>query len=292
MQSASSKDSPGYGRRRVAFLGPTGTYSEEAALIHAPDAELVACTTLPDVVAAVENGKADQGVAPIENSLAGTINDIVDSLIAARQVRITGEVLLPVDICLIVAPGTKLENVRSVRSKAEALGQCRKFLAERLPQAKLEPQDSTAGAVAGLAGAGGAAAALGPKRAAEINGMQVLEVGVQDRKNNITRFVVLARQPQGRTGRDKTSIVFDFEREDAPGLVYAALKPFADRGINLTKIESRPTGAKIGVYYFLVDFDGHVGDDNVASALAELQRHTSMFKVLGSYPRAKLPVQA
>jgi prephenate dehydratase len=268
-----------------------GTYSEEAAVIYAPEAQHIACATLPDVIATVENGKADEGIAPIENSLAGTINDIVDSLITARHVRITGEVLLPVDICLIVAPGTKLESVRVVRSKAEALGQCRRFLAERLPQAKQEPHDSTAGAVASLADAGGTAAALGPARAAQINGMQVLEVGVQDRKNNITRFVVLARQPKSRTGHDKTSIVFDFEREDAPGLVYAALKPFADRKINLTKIESRPTGAKIGVYYFLVDFDGHVEDENVKGALAELQRHTAMFKVLGSYPRAKLPVQ-
>ena len=281
--------------RRVAFLGPAGTYSEEAFLEYVKGESgisRIACPTLQDIVALIEANKADEGVAPIENSIAGTINDIVDSLIAARHVRITGEVLLPVDICLIVAPGTKLEDVRAVRSKAEALGQCRKFLSERMPQAKLEPQDSTAGAVASLADAGGTAAALGPKRAAEINGMQVLEVGVQDRKNNITRFVVLARGQSPRTGRDKTSIVFDFDREDAPGLVYAALKPFADRGINLTKIESRPTGARIGVYYFLVDFDGHVDDENVQGALAELQRHTSMFKALGSYPRAAVPAQA
>ena len=100
---------------------------------------------------------------------------------------------------------------------------------------------------------------------------------------------MLGRDAPERSGRDKTSIVFDFEREDAPGLVYAALKPFADLGINLTKIESRPTGAKIGVYYFLLDFDGHVQDSNVQLALAELQRHTTMYKVLGSYPRADLP---
>jgi prephenate dehydratase len=113
---------------------------------------------------------------------------------------------------------------------------------------------------------------------------------VQDRKNNVTRFVVLSRTPKARTGSDKTSIVFDFEKEDAPGLVYAALRPFADRGINLTKIESRPKGTALGSYYFLLDFDGHITDGNVTAAIEELKKHTSMFRVLGSYPRARGPI--
>ena len=116
--------------------------------------------------------------------------------------------------------------------------------------------------------------------------MSIIADGVQDRTNNVTRFVVIGREQPDRSGADKTSIVFDFDREDAPGLVYAAMKPFADLGINLTKIESRPTGVKIGVYYFLLDFDGHVTDQNVQEALTELTKHTAMFKVLGSYPRA------
>ena len=276
--------------KRVAFLGPEGTYSEEACLLYAPGAERVAFLTLPEVVDAVEKGVVDEAVVPIENSLAGTINDIVDALIAARQSQIAAEVLLPVDICLIVAPGTRLEDISSLRSKAEALGQCRKFISAHLPGVALEPEESTAGAVMSLAGAGGAAAALGPRRAAEINGMEVLQAGVQDRKNNVTRFVVLSRTPKARTGSDKTSIVFDFEKEDAPGLVYAALRPFADRGINLTKIESRPKGTALGSYYFLLDFDGHITDGNVTAAIEELKKHTSMFRVLGSYPRARGPI--
>lgn len=278
--------------KSVAFLGPAGTYTEEAAILHSPDATLVACPSLPAVVAAVDSGQADEAVGPIENSIAGSINDIVDALIGAQDARIVGELLLPIDICLIAPAGTELTDIRRVRSKAEALGQCRRFLSEHLPGASLDPYDSTAGAVASLAGEDGSVAALGPKRAAELSGMRVLQSGVEDRKNNVTRFVVLGREASERSGRDKTSIVFDFDREDAPGLVYAALKPFADLGINLTKIESRPTGAKIGVYYFLLDFDGHVQDKNVQLALTELKRHTTMFKVLGSYPRAALPASA
>lgn len=275
--------------KSVAFLGPAGTYTEEAALRHAPDAQRVAFPSLPAVVAAVDSGQVDEAVGPIENSIAGSINDIVDALIGAQQARIVGELLLPIDVCLIAPTGVALTDIRSVRSKAEALGQCRRFLSEHLPDATLEPYDSTAGAVASLANEDGSVAALGPRRAAELSGMQVLQSGVEDRKNNVTRFVVLGREAPERSGRDKTSIVFDFDREDAPGLVYAALKPFADLGINLTKIESRPTGAKIGVYYFLLDFDGHVQDKNVQLAFTELKRHTTMFKVLGSYPRADLP---
>ncbi len=273
----------------MAFLGPSGTYTEEAAILHDPDADHIDYPSLPDVVAAVDSGEVDEAVGPIENSIAGSINDIVDSLIGAQNARITGEILLPIDVCLIAPPGTSLASIKRVRSKAEALGQCRKFLSTHLPDAVLEPFDSTAGAAASLADEDGSVAALGPRRAAELSGMAVLQSSIQDRKNNVTRFVVIGREPPERTGVDKTSIVFDFDREDAPGLVYAALKPFADLGINLTKIESRPTGAKIGVYYFLLDFDGHPEDKNVSGALTELQRHTAMFKVLGSYPRAKLP---
>lgn len=278
--------------KRVAFLGPPGTYTEAAAVLHAPDAIHVPFPSLPDVVAAVDSSAVDEAVGPIENSIAGSINDIVDALVGAQETRIIGELLLPIDICLIAPEGTALTDIQRVRSKAEALGQCRKFLSEHLPNARMEPFDSTAGAVASLADEDGTVAALGPRRAAELSGMNILQSGVEDRKNNVTRFVVLGRSAPERSGRDKTSIVFDFDREDSPGLVYAALKPFADVGINLTKIESRPTGAKIGVYFFLLDFDGHVEDANVQEALAELKRHTMMLKVLGSYPRADPPISA
>ncbi len=274
--------------KSVAYLGPPGTYTEQAAIMHDPDADHIERPSLPDVVAAVDSNQVDEAVAPIENSIAGSINDIVDALVGAQNARIVGELLLPVDICLIAREAVSLQDLKVVRSKAEALGQCRRFLSNEMPQARLEPFDSTAGAVVSLANEDVSVAALGPGRAAEIHNMKVLRRGVQDRANNVTRFVVIGTDPPPRSGEDKTSIVFDFDREDAPGLVYAALKPFADAGINLTKIESRPTGTKIGVYYFLLDFDGHPEDQNVQIALAELQIHTAMFKVLGAYPRAEL----
>lgn len=274
--------------KTVAFLGPEGTYTEQASILHDASAKHIAFPSLPDVVAAVDSSAVDEAVAPIENSIAGSVHDIVDALIGAQNAHITGELLLPIDICLIAREAVDLAEIKVVRSKAEALGQCRRFLQAELPQAKLEPFDSTAGAVASLAEEDASVVALGPERAAEISNMKVLRSAVQDRDSNVTRFVVIGRDKPVRTGTDKTSIVFDFDREDAPGLVYAALKPFADQGINLTKIESRPTGTKIGVYYFLLDFDGHPEDPDVKSALSELQRHTAMFKILGSYPRATL----
>ena len=185
--------------KSVAFLGPQGTYTEEAAVLHAPGAKHVAYPSLPDVVAAVDSAEVDQAVGPIENSIAGSINDIVDSLIGAQNARITGEILLPIDICLIAPPGTSLSQIRRVRSKAEALGQCRRFLTEQLPGVVLEPHDSTAGAVSSLAGEDGTVAALGPNRAADLNHMAVLKTSVQDRTNNVTRFVVIGREAPGRS---------------------------------------------------------------------------------------------
>jgi len=274
-------------RRRIAYLGPEGTYTDEAAFTYAPGEVRVPYPTLAEVVAAVESREVDEAVAPIENSLVGTILDIVDFLIRSAHSRIVGEVLIPIEACLIAKPGTRLSDIRVVRSKQEALGQCREFLLANLPGAELEPVGSTAGAVASLAGTDGSIAALGPRRAAQINGMEILAEGVQDRGNNVTRFAVLGRGVCGRTGHDKTSIVFDFAKADEPGLIVRALKLFSDRSINLTKIESRPTGLELGSYHFLLDFEGHVDDEPVAEVLEELGKYASMLKVLGSYPRAR-----
>jgi prephenate dehydratase len=273
--------------RRIAYLGPEGTYTDEAAFLYAPGDERVPYSTLAEVVAAVESGEADQAVAPIENSLVGTILDIVDFLIRSDNTRIVGEVLIPIEACLITKPGTRMADIRVVRSKQEALGQCREFLQANLPGVEQEPVGSTAGAVASLAATDGSIAALGPRRAAQINGMVILAEAVQDRGNNVTRFAVLGRGISERTGDDKTSIVFDFAKADEPGLIVRALKLFSDRSINLTKIESRPTGLELGSYHFLLDFEGHIEDGPIKDALEELGRYTSMLKVLGSYPMAR-----
>lgn len=273
--------------KKIAFLGPIGTYTDEASYLYAPSAERVPFASLGLVTSALEEGNVDEAVVPIENSLGGTVIEVVDFLIASEKSQIKGEFLLPIDHCLITRPGVKLSDIRVVVSKQEALTQCRQFLARELRFAEQVPATSTALAVVDLKEADDRTAAIGPRRAAELAGLPVLAHGIQDRKNNVTRFAVLASSSMPPSGSDKTTIAFDFDKPDAPGLVYGAMRPFADRGINLTKIESRPTGTGMGNYIFLLDLEGHIDEPHVQQAITELQGHTSTFKVLGTYPRAE-----
>ena len=273
--------------KKIAFLGPIGTYTDEASYLYAPSAERVPFASLGLVTSVLEEGNVDEAVVPIENSLGGTVIEVVDFLIASEKSQIKGEFLLPIDHCLITRPGVKLSDIRVVVSKQEALTQCRQFLARELRFAEQVPATSTALAVVDLKEADDRTAAIGPRRAAELAGLPVLAHGIQDRKNNVTRFAVLASSSMPPSGSDKTTIAFDFDKPDAPGLVYGAMRPFADRGINLTKIESRPTGTGMGNYIFLLDLEGHIDEPHVQQAITELQGYTSTFKVLGAYPRAE-----
>ena len=273
--------------KKIAFLGPIGTYSDEASYLYAPNAERMPFASLGLVMSALEEGNVDEAVVPIENSLGGTVIEVVDFLIASEKSQIKDEFLLPIDHCLITRPGVRLSDIRVVVSKQEALTQCRQFLARELRFAEQVPATSTALAVVDLKEADDRTAAIGPRRAAELAGLPVLAHGIQDRKNNVTRFAVLAVSSMPPSGSDKTTIAFDFDKPDAPGLVYGAMRPFADRGINLTKIESRPTGTGMGNYIFLLDLEGHIDEPHVQQAITELQGHTSTFKVLGAYPRAE-----
>ena len=270
----------------VAFLGPEGTYSDEASYLYAPNASRVPYGSLGLVTSALEDGEVDEAVVPIENSLGGTVIEVVDFLLNCEKAQIKGEILLPIDHCLITRPGVQLGDIRIVMSKQEALTQCRQFLAKELRFSEQIPTTSTALAVTDLKEADDRTAAIGPRRAAELAGLPILAQGIQDRQNNVTRFAVLASNNNAPSGSDKTSIAFDFDKPDAPGLVYGALRPFADREINLTKIESRPTGKGIGNYFFLLDFEGHLDEPNVQAAIEELNKYPSTFKVLGTYPRA------
>lgn len=273
--------------KTVAFLGPEGTYTDEACFLYAPDDERIPFASLALVTAALEEGRVDEAVVPIENSLGGTVIEIVDFLITSQNTQIKGEILLPIDHCLITLPGVQLADIRVVKSKQEALTQCRKFLSTELRFAEQLSTTSTALAVVDLKSSDNRTAAIGPRRSAELAGLPILAHGIQDRQNNVTRFAVLAANGNSSTENNKTSIAFDFDKNDAPGLIYAAMKPFADHDINLTKIESRPTGKGMGNYIFLVDFEGHADEPNVQAAIAQLQKYTSTFKVLGTYPRAQ-----
>ncbi len=272
--------------KTVAFLGPEGTYTDEACFFYAPDAERIPFASLALVTGALEEGRVEEAVVPIENSLGGTVIEVVDYLITSENAHIIGEILLPIDHCLITRPGVQIGDIRVVMSKQEALTQCREFLSSELRFAEQIPTTSTALAVTDLKEADDHTAAIGPRRSAQLAGLPILAQGIQDRQNNVTRFAVLSSNGESPAGSDKTSIAFDFDKPDAPGLVYAALRPFADRDINLLKIESRPTGKGMGNYIFLLDFEGQIDDPQVNGAITELTKHTATFKVFGTYPRA------
>ena len=273
---------------RISYLGPEGTFTDHAVHLYAGgDAELVAFAEMNQVVAALEDGTVDEAVAPIENSIGGAIIDIVDYLIRSASARIKDELLLRIEQCLITLPGTQLSDIERVVSKPEALSQCRVYLDANLPNAERIPAISTVDAARGVRSGGDpTTAAIGPQRAADLIGLPVLAKPIQDRGNNVTRFVVLAHEDHEPTGSDKTSLVFSFMNRDAPGQLHAALGAFATRNVNLAHIESRPTGEELGNYVFVLDIIGHRTDPDISAALSEISRTASFLKVLGSYPIA------
>lgn len=268
--------------RRLAFLAPRGTNSEAAALQYAPEAELIPEPSITAVTASVTQGRADEAIVPIENSLQGSVTETLDLLLHSIELKIRAEIVLAIAHCLIVRPGTTRDAIRSVYSHPQALAQCRAYIERELPAAQVVATLSTAQAVERVM-AQGSAAAIAPRRAAELHGAEVLEAAIQDEAQNSTRFVVLAAEDALPTGDDKTSIAFNVQ--DKPGALVGIMQRFADAGINLTKIESRPARETMGVYIFLLDGTGHRLDPNVAAVLDAVAADTVWLKVFGSYPR-------
>jgi prephenate dehydratase len=269
--------------QRIGFLGPAGTYSEEAAIAYDPDLERVMYPTIAQVTQAVDDGLVSAAMVPIENSLQGAVPEVLDFLIRTSRTRIVDELALRIRNCLVVKPGARREEIRRIYSHPQPLGQCRMYLARNFPNIEPVASLSTASAVADMLESEVMAAAIAPRRAAELYGAEIAEADIQDNPNNFTRFVVLAAADHPRTGKDKTSIAFAFD-SDRPGLLYEVMGAFARRGINLTKVESRPTGEKLGRYVFLIDLEGYRTDLAVADALREVQGLTAMLKTFGSYP--------
>jgi prephenate dehydratase len=269
---------------RLAHLGPPGTFGEEAALKYAPHAELLPCASHAAVARAVEEGAADEGVMAIENLLNGSVGETLDILIHDTGLRIQKELLLPVVHSLVVKPGTQPEKVQVIFSHPAAFAQCRKFLGERLANAQQEAALSTAQAVELALASPVPAAAISTARAARLHGAQVLFEAIQDSELNVTRFVVVGHGATLPSGRDRTSIAFTFA-DDRPGLVARVMNEFADRGINCSKFESRPTRETFGEYVFLIDFEGHHDDPGCKAALEAIRPMCAMLKVFGSYPR-------
>ena len=285
---------------RVAFLGPEGTFAEEALRASAPAGEAVEeipYPTIYETVMAVQDGAVDRAVVPIENSLEGSVTTTLDALAGeADRVRIAAEVVLPIAHCLAARPGLKLADVRRVISHPQGLAQCAEFLRAWLPDAETATAPSTADAVRTVASASEPWAALGPRLAADLYGCAVLEEHAEDRSDNATRFVWLAEEGTAplkslhvagsREGTDplKTSIVFWGFNDESPGALVGVLAELADRGVNLTKIESRPRRVRLGHYMFFADLEGGVNEPRVEEALGALQTRVQTLKVLGSYP--------
>jgi len=267
----------------IAYLGPEGTFTHQAALKNfGSSLRFQACATIPDVFTAVERGEADHGVVPIENSTEGAVFHSLDMLVET-ELKVVAQVFLPIEHCLISKE--PLEKIRVIYSRDQALGQCRDWLRRSLPAAQTEAMDSTSAAVLRAKETPGAAA-IASRLAADMHGVPVVVAGIQDKADNVTRFLVLGKNvspPLGQ-GRDKTSLVFSLN--DQPGALMRALEPFSARGVNLSKIESRPSRQNAWHYYFFIDCLGHWDDAVIQEAVTALRRECPFVKWLGSYPNA------
>src|SRR6478672_4856817 len=273
---------------RVGFLGPRGTFAEEALLTQ-PDlaaAEAVPFRDVPHVINAVEHGEVDVGIVPIENSIEGSIPVTLDTLAFDTDLLVQREVDLPVSVNLCARPGTALSDITTVVSHPNPLGQTRMWLAKNLPDAVPMVANSTAEAAQQVAKSKRAGmASIGTTQGAMHAGLEILARDIEDHPENLTRFVIVGHGIPPASGHDKTSVVC-FQRQDRPGSLLAILQEFSARSLNLTKLESRPTKQSLGDYCFLIDFEGHVGDELVADCLRTLSAKQAHVKFLGSYPVA------
>lgn len=274
---------------RVGFLGPVGTFTEQALLTQ-PDlaeATLVPMRGFSDVLWATEKGEVDVGFVAIENSIEGTVNVTLDTLAFDVDLMIQREVVISVQLNLLGRPGSTLAGIERVVSFPHATAQCREFLTNRLPGVQTAAANSTADAARLLAEAGDmSTAAIGTALAAKVYGLEILAEEIEDHSENQTRFFAVARHViPAPTGHDKTTIVV-FQHRNRPGSLLAILQEFAARAINLTKLESRPTKRNLGEYCFIVDLEGHVAHEVVADCLRDLKSKHGDVKVLGSYPAA------
>ncbi|MBP3035748.1 prephenate dehydratase [Arthrobacter sp. zg-ZUI100] len=272
------------------YLGPEGTFTE-AALLQVPgaaDAERIPATSVTAALEMVRDGRADAAVVPIENSVEGGVSATLDAISAGDPLRIRREILVPITFVLAVRPGLELAGIATVSTHSHAWAQCRDWAEKNIPHAEYLPASSTAAAAVGLQAAEPAYdAAICSPLVAERLGLQVLRSDIGDVADAVTRFVLLSRGgplPEP-TGADKTTLVVPLP-EDHPGALMEILDQFSARGVNLSRIESRPTGLFLGDYFFSIDADGHVYDARMADALKGLHRISPNLRFLGSYPRA------
>ena len=275
---------------RVGFLGPFGTFTEQALRTQADlaDGELVPFRTVPDVLDAVEAGDVDLGFVPIENSIEGTVNFTQDALAFDYELLIEREVVLDIEHCLLAATGTALADITEVLSIPVATAQCHQYLRSNLPDASITPASSTAEAARTLsANPVAGVAAIAPRNAAALYGLEVIAADIADHGANQTRFVLVGKQlVPAPTGHDRTALVV-YQRADQPGSLIGILQEFAARRINLSNLLSRPTKrGGLGDYCFILYADGHIADELMADVMRSLHSKQGAVKFLGSYPAA------
>lgn len=270
---------------QVAYLGPEGSFTQAAALKHfGGSVELQSVSTIANVFRAVETEHACYGVVPVENSTEGVVSHTLDRFISS-SLKINGEVTLPIHHYLL-GKAESLDQVRQVYAHPQALAQCRQWLGDQLPEAELIPLDSNSEAAKRVSSMDASAAAIAASTAAAIYGLDVLANNIEDESDNTTRFLVIGRQEVGPSGVDKTALLV--ATKNKPGALQTLLTPLAESGISMTRIESRPSRKGIWEYVFFIDIEGHIGDTPVAEALGRLEQESSMFRILGSYPKAVL----
>jgi prephenate dehydratase len=278
---------PRRSRPKVAYQGERGAYSEDAvAAVFGEDIDLLPCLGFRDAFDAVNSGRATHSVLPVENSIEGTVAQVND-LLLEHDLTVTGEVILPIDHCLIAVPKARMPDIRIVYSHPQALGQCRSFLSRHRTW-KQVPTYDTAGSVKLIRKRGRRdEAAIASRRSARLYGMKILSEGIQTDHENYTRFLVLEKQPHRIRDADKTSIAFI--ARNVPGSLHACLGEFARRGINLTKLESRPRPARPWNYVFFADFEGTMDDPRCREAVGALGTTAGFVKVFGSYKSTRRP---
>ena len=272
--------------KKISYLGPEGTFSQEALLKYLgnlTDHTLIPLPTIVDVIKSIDRGDAEEGIVPIENSIEGSVNITQDILTFESETKIIRELTMPIKHNLIAKKGIKINKIKKVISHPHATAQCRMFLSANLPEAEIIAANSTAEAVKKLIQLDPDTAAIGTKIAASLYNLNIIADDIEDSKANKTRFIFVGSYIPAKSGFDKTSIVC-FLKKDKPGSLFNILKEFADRNINLTKIESRPARKDIGDYVFMIDMEGHIHDKVVYDAIESLRRDVYMIKILGSYP--------
>jgi chorismate mutase/prephenate dehydratase len=271
---------------RIAFLGPAGTYTQTAALKHfGHSVETIPLNAIDEVFREVEAGAVNYGVVPVENSTEGIVTHTADTFLTS-PVRIIGEVQLRIHHHFLVGEGTRVDAISRVYSHQQSLAQCRKWLDSHYPRIERVAVSSNAEAAKRLKGEWHSAAIAG-ETAADLYGLTKLHECIEDNPNNTTRFLIIGNESVARSGDDKTSVIVSMKK-NISGALSNILDPFKRRGINLTRIESRPSRTDNWDYVFFIDFEGHVDDEPVKEVLADLEKHVRELKILGSYPKAVL----